>query len=236
MNSKPILKLNWATHSAAKLACTNWHYSKSIPVPPLVKIGVWEDSKFIGVVLFSRGANNMLLKPYGLDQTEGCELTRIALKKHKTPVSKIMSIAIKFLIKNSPNLKLIVSYADASKGHHGGIYQATNWTYVGTTSKDCEYWKGSRRYHSRQVSERGYTIEFGEKRKCPKPSECIKVITPGKHKYLLPLTDDIREKISKLAKPYPKRASSIESGTSGFQSEGGGESPTDALQSQISEV
>ena len=79
--TKPELKIDWATHEAAKYACENWHYSKSIPVPPLVKIGVWENSKFIGVLIFSRGASSNLLKPYGLDQTEGCELTRVSLTK-----------------------------------------------------------------------------------------------------------------------------------------------------------
>jgi hypothetical protein len=48
----------------------------------------------------------------------------------------------------------------------------------------------------------------------------------------MPLTKDIAEQIEMLRKPYPKRASSIESGTISFQEIGGGESPTDALQSK----
>ena len=35
--------------------------------------------------------------------------------------------------------------------------------------------------------------------------------------------------VSKLAKPYPKRVSSVEFGTTCFQDVGGGESPTDTL-------
>jgi hypothetical protein len=159
MSSKPVLKIDWASHEAAKYACENWHYSKCLPVPPLVKIGAWEDNKYIGCVVFSRGASSNLLKPYGLEQVEGCELTRVALNKHKSSVSKILSIAMKFLKKNSPDLKLIVSFADPNEGHHGGIYQATNWIYAGRSAKSFKYLdKNGREWHSRQVSEKVITF------------------------------------------------------------------------------
>jgi hypothetical protein len=203
---KADLKIDWATHEAAKYACVNWHYSKSIPVPPLVKIGAWENGKFIGVVIFSRGASSNLMTPYSLTQDQGCELTRIALTVHLSPVSRIMKLAIQFLKRNSPELKLIVSFADPQYGHHGGIYQATNWVYSGDTQSGVEYWKDGRRYHSRQVSEKGWNIQQGAQRKTIKPSECTIIKTIGKHRYLMPLDAETRERIMLLAKPYPKRA------------------------------
>ena len=207
MNSinKPILKIDWATHEAAKYACLNWHYSKSIPVPPLVKVGAWENEKFIGVVIFSRGASSNLLAPYNLKQDEGCELTRVALNKHLSPVTKIIKLAISFLKKKNPKLKLIVSFADPQYGHHGGIYQAGNWIYNGDTAPSVEYWYNNKRFHSRQVSEKGWNIQQGQKRKTVKPSECKIIKTLGKHRYLMPLNDNIRKQIELLAKPYPKR-------------------------------
>jgi len=102
------LKIDWASHEAASYACLNWHYSKRMPRFKLVKIGAWENDKFIGVVLFGWGATQDLVKPYGLKMTQGCELTRIALKEHKSPVSKIMALAIKFLKKSNPGIRLIV--------------------------------------------------------------------------------------------------------------------------------
>ncbi|WP_459208945.1 Mom family adenine methylcarbamoylation protein [Bacillus haynesii] len=54
------LKIAWATHKAAKFACENFHYSKCLLAGKLVKIGTWEDGKFIGVVIFSRGANGRI--------------------------------------------------------------------------------------------------------------------------------------------------------------------------------
>lgn len=229
-DKRPSLKIDWATHEAAKFACENWHYSKTMPVPPITKVGVWEDSKFIGVILFSRGASPDLLRPYGLTQYEGCELTRIALTRHKTEVSRIVSIALKFLKKKNPSLRLVVSFADKSKGHHGGVYQAGNWVYCGTTHPSVEYWLNGKRWHPRQLSENGYTIQFGKKRIVPKPSECEKISVPGKHRYLMPLDHLMRRQIEPLRKPYPKRASSKEIVASDFQSEEGGENPTEALQ------
>lgn len=233
MSSKSILKIDWASHETAKYACENWHYSESLPVPPLVKIGAWEDDKFIGVVIFSRGASSNLLKPYGLEQVEGCELTRVALKEHKTPVSRILSIAIKFLKKNSPKLKLIVSFADSNEGHHGGIYQATNWIYSGKSAPSFKYVdKKGREWHSRQVSEKGFNTQQGNIRRTIKPSQCQKIKCEGKFRYLFPLTKEIRKDVIRLSKPYPKRASSKDIVASEFHSEETGETPSDALQFQ----
>ena len=184
----------------------HWHYSKSIHVPPLVKIGVWEYKKFIGVVIFSRGASSNLLKPYGLKQDEGCELTRIALTNHVAPVSKIISIALKFLKQRSPKLRLVVSFADPTYGHNGGVYQASNWLYAGTTAASKEYLHNGKRLHSRQVSERGYNVQQGKKLKTFRPSDCVVKVTDGKYRCLMALDESMREQILPLSQPYPNRA------------------------------
>jgi len=232
-NPKPKLKIDWATHAAAKYACENWHYSKCVPVGKIVKLGVWENDKFIGVVLFSRGASPNLLKPYKLTQYEGCELTRIALNNHDTPVSRILSVSMSFLKKSNPGLKLIISFADPRQNHHGGIYQATNWIYSGTQvpGGSLEYLINGKWTHPKSV---GSTYGVQGKKFIEK-NPGIKTRKPTlKHRYLMPLTKEIRKQIEPLRKPYPKRASSVESGTSVYQTEGGGESPTDALQNTSS--
>ena len=192
-----------------------------------MRLGVWECGKFIGVVLFSRGANNNLLSPYGLSQSEGCELTRVALTKHVAPVSKIISIAIKFLKKTSPSLRLVVSFADPTYGHNGGVYQASNWLYAGTTAASKAYLHNGKHLHNRQVSEKGYEIQYGKKTKTPKPSECIVKVTAGKHRYLMALDEVMKKKILHLSQPYPKRAKGQDVG---YPLTLGGSTPTCALQ------
>ena len=225
--SKTDLRIDWATHEAAKYACEHWHYSKQMPMPPLLNIGVWECNKFIGVVVFSRGASPYLFTKYGIKQTEGCELTRVALTQHKTPVSRIVKIAVMFLKKRN-NLKLIVSFADPQYGHNGGIYQAGNWIYTGITNKKNEYWHKGKRYHDRQITNKGYAMQFGKMTKTLKPSDCIVKNLPGKHRYLMPLTKEMRQKIMPLSKPYPKRTP-VEDRQK--PSDDGGANPTRSLQS-----
>lgn len=216
--TQTILKIDWCSHDAAKYAVEHWHYSRSMPAGKTVKVGVWEDDKFIGVVIFSRGANCDLGKPYGCSQIESCELTRIALKSHKTPVTRIASIALKFLKKHDPGIRLIISFADPEQGHHGGIYQGGGWVYVGKTIAANEYLVNGKRMHGRSMRA-AHGTHIG------KPFiERIK--GSSKFRYLMALDDDMRQKIERLRKPYPKRAKQA---IAGVQPDSGGAAPTGAL-------
>jgi len=125
------LKVDWCSYKAAKYAVENWHYSGRMPMSKLLKLGVWEDGVFIGVVIFGNGATPFLLVRYNLSIQGGCELVRIALKKHRAPMSQIVKISIAMLKQQSPKLRLIISFADPGESHHGGIYQSGNWCYTG---------------------------------------------------------------------------------------------------------
>lgn len=222
--SKPTLKIDWATHEAASFAVKNWHYSRSLPVGKSVKVGAWEDGKFIGVVIFAYGANNNIGKPYGLQQVECCELVRVALANHKTAVSKIVSIALRFLKKHSPGVRLVVSYADTAQGHHGGIYQAGNWIFTGTSKGATQYVLNGRIVHSMQIQT---YIRAG---KLTSRAGLEKVTAGDKHKYLMPLDEAMRAQITPLSKPYPKRSTRTKDQAPGDHPGLGGETPTRALQ------
>ena len=226
---KPVLKIDWATHEAAKYACENWHYSRCMPAGKLVKVGAWENGKFIGVVIFGRGATPNLGKPYGLAQLQCVELTRIALTKHITPVSRIMAIALRLLAANSPGLRLVVSFADRDQMHHGGIYQATNWVYSGTGDAATFYLINGKKTHPRSIGAAGHVQNLQGARKMDRNAKAIKC--QGKHRYLMPLDAEMKKQILPLARPYPKRADSMGGHASGFQPEEGGSTPTSALQS-----
>lgn len=236
MSSKHILKVDWATHKATKYACKHWHYSKSIPGSKLVKIGVWENDIFIGVVIYSNGANNNIGRPYNLETTECVELTRVALNKHITPVSRILSLSQKFLKKFCPKIKLIVSYADIDMGHHGCIYQANGWIYAGISGKNTKsaYIIKGKKIHPKTIFER-----YGTRSECivrKKHPDLKMFVTKGKHIYLMPLDEQMRKQVSSLSKPYPKRALSKDSVASEYHSEKGGVIPTNALQTNNQEI
>lgn len=236
--SKPTLRLDWCSHEAARYAVEKWHYSRVVPNQKTVKVGVWEAGRFVGVVLFGTGANNQMFKPYGLADIEGCELVRVALSAaHVTAVSRVVSVAIRFLRKACPKVRLVVSFADPEQGHHGGIYQACNWLYAGMTEPADEYVVNGARMHGRALRSTRSTHPRGGVFAANVLEWARKVLDPharrvsgsSKHRYLLPLDDDIRARVLPLARPYPKRAGSADSGTPVNQTGGGGADPTPAL-------
>jgi hypothetical protein len=222
--SKADLKLDWCTHKAAKYACQHYHYSKTIPANKSNRIGVWEDGKFIGCVIFGLGASPSLGKPYGLGIFEICELTRVALTKHASPVSRILAIATKMVKAKNTKTRLAISFADTFHGHHGGIYQAAGWIYTGQSSPSTML-----RLPGGEMADPRRFNGHGHNAKKAIPDGTIEIKTPGKHRYLMPLDDEMRKQIEPLRKPYPKRAGSADSGTPGLQPGRGGANPTPAL-------
>jgi len=186
------------SHEAAKYAVENWHYSRILPTGKIVKIGVWENDKFIGCVLFSRGASPNLGTALNLDQTQICELTRVALTKHEAPVSQILVLAIKELKESNPGLECVISFADPKEGHKGGIYQATNWIYTGQSNPVIEYFIDGRWRHTRGAYHD------------PRRPTAKKRQSPGKFRYLYPLNKKMKRELAKLAKPYPNAVEGLE--------------------------
>lgn len=190
------LKVDFCSYEAAKWAVEKWHYSKTMPKSKLVHVGVWEDGRFIGAVIFGYGAMPEIGSPYGLRQIEISELVRVALTKHVSHTSRVVSLAIKLLRHQSSGLRLIVSYADPAHNHTGTIYQAMNWVYVGeNTGSSYEVLcpDGEWRHARAGIHKYGSCAGFPTKR------------LPKKHKYLYPLDRAMRRQIAPLAKPYPKR-------------------------------
>jgi hypothetical protein len=197
-----------------------------MPVGKMAKVGVWEDGRFVGVVLFSQGNNQFQGNALGLTMREICELTRVALTTHKSSVSRMVAIALRMLKMAQPGLRIVLSYADPEHGHVGGIYQAGGWVYVGTGgSREAFYEPSGRRVHSRRVSPTGLKSIFGKAARVP--ARLTRVSVLPKHKYLMPLDAEMRERIAPLVKPYP-RALRLESEAPGVQSgdEGAAMRPT----------
>lgn len=190
--------------NAAAHAVTHWHYSRVMPVGSAVHFGVWEDSRFVGAIVFSRGANRNIASPYGLAQVECVELTRVALRRHDCPVTQALAWAVKALRQSSPGLRLVVSYADTAHGHHGGIYQAGSWLYLGPngTGAGTSMEVRGRLLHKRTVFARYNTNSVEWVREHVDP-EARWVTLPVKHRYVLPLDRGMRRALTPSALPYP---------------------------------
>ena len=192
---------------AARHAIMKWHYSKTVPAGKLVKFGVWENEEFIGSVIYGRGTNRHIGSEYGLDQYEVCELVRVALTAHKTPVSQIVAESLKQLKTLNAGLRLVVSYADPEQGHEGTIYKAGNWIYVGAPPSMPYFIINGKKTHSRTAYVGGRNLQWY---KDNVDSNAITVTPPGKFKFIYPLDKQTRRKVAKLRLPYTNAVEGLE--------------------------
>ena len=192
------LYLAFVGSKAAAHAVENWHYSEKMPAGKNVRIGVWEHGRYIGAVIFGAGTNRNMAKPFGMNPREACELVRVALRDHVAPVSQIVAVAMRLLKRQSPGLRVIVSYADPAQNHVGGIYQAGNWAYTGKSGSPRAFInKKGERVHQRTATAGG-GIKPGLR--------SVKV--PLKHRYCYPLDREARKILDRMSRPYPKAPSS----------------------------
>lgn len=189
-------------HKAARYAVEHWHYSQTMPVGKLVKYGVWEDEVFIGATLFSWGANRNLGSLYKLEMTECAELVRVALTDHACFASSVVAKSLRLLKQNNPGLRLVVSFADPWHNHHGGIYQAGNWIYTGTTACKSEWILPNGKVLNRRAYT-GQQFGGGKGSVATVPDNAMKVKMPAKHRYVYPLDRAMRRQVEPLRLPYP---------------------------------
>lgn len=224
---KVELKLDWATNEAATFACKNWHYSRCVPKSKQNKIGVWESGKFIGVVMIGNSSGSTVFEFLGLDQFSGAELTRIALNRHVTPVSKIMSIALSMVRKKNPGLKAIVSFADPLQGHVGAVYQAANWKYFGRSTAQTQWFFRGKWRNDMKLNEL-FKGRPEAKRRLPMRR------IDGKYKYVYFFDKKLEGLMSSRFQTYPKRAGNIDADVPTNHVGKGGSIPTPALQNHVS--
>ena len=203
------LHIDFATVEAARTAVERFHYSKSYPLGTSFRFGAWEYGKFVGAVCFGNGGSpNMIdkwAKEYDWNKLDILELVRVAFKEHEASISKIISISLSMLKKHVPNIQVVVSYADTNYGHHGGIYQASNWIYLGMTPSSHTYRdRRGKIWHSRSE----WCVRKGSAKfiSGTKHEKSRLVVMSGKHRYVWIFDKKLRAKIALQAKEYPKAA------------------------------
>ena len=173
-----------ATTQQCRLACKQWHYSKTCVAVVRVGYAIYENGRWIGCVVFANGIQSAQATEWGLDWERCIELVRVALDKHETEVTRIISLCIKFIAKKFPKLELILSYYDLSRGHQGGIFKGGNWVFVGETSAKLQVF-----FNGRMMS--------------PRTLKCFGVSETGlerghkytKNKFVYPLSNNMRAKL-----------------------------------------
>lgn len=194
VTSETPLVVEWCKYGDAEHAVMNWHYSRRMPRGRLYKFCAYENGLFVGAVIYGNPVSFNTGKRFGLTHRSVLELVRVALTSHKSPVSQIVAQSVKMLRRENPQLELLVSYADPEQNHNGTIYQAMNWIYDGITNGEYLYEIDGQQLHGRTLSHRyGTRSGYDE----------VKVWKPGKHRYYLPLTRQLKRLIKPTAS-YPK--------------------------------
>ena len=117
----------------------NKHYAKRIPCVTFA-FGLYIDDWLEGVCTFGYPPNYQYNDGKCVFNNYKCltlELNRLVVNDGlpKNSLSQFVSKSLKFL----PKPSCVVSYADPNNGHHGYIYQATNWMYTGVSGTKHRY-------------------------------------------------------------------------------------------------
>ena len=213
------LRLDFCSRAAADYAVRAFHYSHCLAAGRLVCIGAWEAGAFVGAVIFGRGASSEIGSPFGLNQSQVCELVRVALGPHTAPTSRIVSVAVRLLRRLCPGLRLIVSYADPEHGHVGTLHQACGWLCIGRTNRESLIRINGRLTHPRTVASRYHTRSIDWLRAHVAIDAALVRTTP-KFRYAMPLDVGMRQQLAPRVQPYPRaleRDRSSDSGARGAQ-------------------
>ena len=111
------------------------HYSHTIVVGTKVSLGVFVDDQLLGVLQLGKGVHPSATAKHvqGTEMHQYLELNRMWLSDllpHNSE-SKAIGLMFKWIKKNMPEIKWLISFADGIEGNCGTIYQASNWIYTG---------------------------------------------------------------------------------------------------------
>ena len=125
-----------------------YHYSRQGFKKAQYNLGVFrqDTKKMVGCIQWGiSAAENIKLNRYvkePITKASYLELNRFCMddEEGKNSESQAISLGIKWVKKNLPHIKLLVSYAGRKEGNYGYIYQATNWEYLGYFISNGFWW------------------------------------------------------------------------------------------------
>lgn len=136
--------------------CKEWllhkHYAHRIPCISYA-FGLYnEELRMVGCCTYGLPANRSLAE--GAVEQEWAdklyELNRLVVDEGLP--RNVLSFFVAQTLKMLPKPLIIVSYADDGQGHHGYIYQATNWAYTGLSQLRGDWKvKGLDNVHNRHL-------------------------------------------------------------------------------------
>ena len=127
--------------SVANPFVRKYHYSGTIVNNSCLHFGVFLDGKLHGVMSYGPSLNKSKILPLvtGTGWNEYLELNRMAFDSvlPRNSESRAISMSIKLLRKYAPQIKWIISFADACSCGDGTIYRASNFILTGIKENEA---------------------------------------------------------------------------------------------------
>ena len=135
------------------------------------------------------------------------ELSRLVRRENVTiSLSQLISMACAF-IRRAEMTDLLVSFADKTQGHHGGIYQACSWRYDGKRDRRMDGLIVDGEFVPGRTANHRWGTQSPSKLKVERGIEAEPHFDEGKYLYWRALSKSGERKAERLglkAMPYPK--------------------------------
>lgn len=207
------LELRVVDETFAKTFISKYHYSKTCS-RIVVAIGEFNGNEMVNCIVFNycsgREMAQQVMKNGSNENT--LELARMVSiePKPKNLESYCIAKACKWLKENMPNIKVIISYADNTMGHHGYCYQASGFTYYGQSRPTKEHYLDGKRVHERVLNSRYGSSSYEQLKKELGDRYVCKINKETKSRYYKIIAQDKRERERVMANilvesmPFPK--------------------------------
>lgn len=207
------LELRVVPNETAKSFISHYHYSKTCS-KIVVAIGEYIGVELMNCIVFNYCAGREMAQQVmqGGDTSNTLELARmVSLEpKPKNLESYCISRALDWIRHNMPNIKVIISYADNTVGHHGYCYQASGFTYYGQSRPVKEHYIDGKRVHERVLNSRYGSGSVEHCKKLLGERYVCKINKETKSRYYIIVAQNKREKKQIQSKilveslPFPK--------------------------------
>ena len=208
-----LLKMKVINEFTALEYIRDYHYSGNTSSPTLA-FGHYYKDYLVNVILYKAPTGRLMAQQVmvGGSSENTWELIRMVSyePKPKNLESYCIGNTLRYIKKTYPNIKIIISYADNNMGHHGYVYQASNFHYYGQSRPDKEWYIDGKRIHTRTVVNQYGTMSIDELKPLLKDRLVIKEQTKTKSRYFYILAQNkkdrrcIQKKIKVEVLPYPK--------------------------------
>ena len=190
------------------------HYSKSCPKVIALSLGFYWEEKITTMIVFSIPASPTVLKAVANNSHENnsWELSRLFSFDWcpKNIESYCIGQSIKYIKNNYPKIKYLISFADGNWGHHGYIYQATNWIFTGQSTPRRKFFIDGKQVHEKTLVNRYGTSSVKKLKNIFKERLEISRENKGKYRYVFIISQNKKEykqlysELKYKALPYPK--------------------------------